>query len=42
VDKISRNFTKELAQWVNTSYIYQANYENNLPQIVERVLEYAG
>jgi len=42
VDKIRRNFTKELAQWVNSSYIYQANYENNIPQIVQRILEYAG
>lgn len=39
VDKIGKDFIARLTDWVNSSYVYQANYKNNIPQIVERILE---
>lgn len=42
VDKISRDFSEQLTKWVGSSYIYQASYENKIPKIVERILEYSG
>jgi uncharacterized protein (TIGR00661 family) len=42
VDRIGRKFSDDLTEWVNSSYIYQADYHNNIPQIVERILEMAN
>jgi len=39
VDRIGRKFSDDLTEWVNSSYIYQAEYQNNIPQIVERILQ---
>lgn len=40
IDEINDGFKDSLADWVNSSFVYQANYKNNIPQIVERILEY--
>ena len=41
VDRIRKNFSDYLKDWVESSYIYQADYKNNIPQIVERVIGFA-
>lgn len=40
VDKIGKNFSQDLSIWINSTFIYQANYEDNVPQIVERILNF--
>ncbi|MEK6224204.1 MAG: hypothetical protein N2A97_04995, partial [Thermodesulfobacteriales bacterium] len=40
VDKIGKDFSQSLNNWINSSFIYQANYENNVPRIVERILDF--
>jgi len=38
VKRIDKDFDKALLDWVDSSYIYHAEYENNVPSIVERIL----
>jgi len=40
VDKIGKDFSQSLNNWINSSFIYQANYENNVPRIVEHILDF--
>ncbi len=40
VDKIGKDFSQSLNNWINSSFICQANYENNVPRIVERILDF--
>ncbi|MEM7008094.1 MAG: glycosyltransferase family protein [Thermodesulfobacteriota bacterium] len=40
IDEINGNFHNSLADWVNSSFVYQANYKDNIPQIVESILDY--
>jgi len=40
VDRIGEGFSKHLSDWINSSFIYQANYEDNVPQIVDRIFDY--
>ena len=42
VDRIGRKFSDDLTEWVNSSYIYKAEYHNNIPHIVERILKIAN
>jgi uncharacterized protein (TIGR00661 family) len=40
VDKIGKDFSQSLNNWINSSFICRANYENNVPRIVERILDF--
>lgn len=40
VNEIDSGFNESLADWINSSYRYQANFDNNIPQIVERMFDY--
>lgn len=40
VDKIDEDFSNHLSDWINSSFVYKANYEDNVPQIVNRIFEY--
>jgi len=40
VDKIGKDFSQSLNNWINSSFIHQASYENNVPRIVERILDF--
>lgn len=39
-NEIRKDFSTKLSEWVNSSFIYQANYKNNVPQIVDRILNF--
>lgn len=40
INEIDSGFTESLAEWVNSSFIYQTDYNNHIPQIVERIIDY--
>jgi len=40
INEIGQDFYSRLSDWVNSSYVYQANYQNNLPEIVDRILDF--
>jgi uncharacterized protein (TIGR00661 family) len=39
VKRIDKGFDRTLFDWVDSPYVYRAEYENNVPSIVERILE---
>ena len=41
VKKLGKDFDKVLQEWVGSSFVYYADYKNNLPTIIESVLEMA-
>lgn len=40
VDEIGRDFHSRLNDWINSSYVYRADYKNNLPEIVDHILDF--
>lgn len=40
INEIGGDFKNSLSDWINSSYLYQANYQNNLPEIVDRILDF--
>ena len=40
INEIGEDFSDKLSEWVNSSFVYHANYENKVPQIVERILDF--
>jgi uncharacterized protein (TIGR00661 family) len=40
INEIGQDFDSNLSDWINSSYVYQANYQNNLPEIVDRILDF--
>jgi len=40
INEIGQDFHSNLSDWINSSYVYQANYQNNLPEIVDRILDF--
>ncbi len=41
IEEVGRDFDKSLREWVDSSYGYRAAYDNNLPAIIESILERA-
>jgi hypothetical protein len=41
VKKLGKDFDMVLQEWVGSSFVYYADYKNNLPTIIESVLEIA-
>ena len=41
INEIGEDFSNILSDWVNSSYVYQANYKNNLPNIVDQIIDSA-
>ena len=39
LDSIEKDFDKHLERWVDSSFVYNTNYINNVPYIVEFILE---
>jgi uncharacterized protein (TIGR00661 family) len=42
VKKIGKSFDRILKDWVGSSFTYRATYDNNVPSIIESILEKAG
>jgi len=40
VNVIGKDFSSRLSDWVNSSFVYQADYKDNVPQIVDRILNF--
>ncbi len=40
INEINDSFRERLEEWVNSSFVYQAQYNDNIPQIVERILDH--
>jgi len=40
INEIGQDFYSSLSDWINSSSVYQVNYQNNLPQIVEHILDF--
>jgi uncharacterized protein (TIGR00661 family) len=40
INEIDRDFANKVSDWVNSSFVYQADYKNNLPEIVDRILDF--
>jgi UDP:flavonoid glycosyltransferase YjiC (YdhE family) len=39
VRDLGNGFENRLCDWINSNFLYNANYKNNLPLIVERILD---
>ncbi len=39
IRNVGPGFEKSLEDWIDSSFVYNANYKNNLPSIVERILD---
>lgn len=39
IDSINEDFTNHLEEWINSSFVYKADYKNNIETIVENILD---
>ena len=40
INEINDSFSESLEEWINSPFVYQAKYNDNIPQIVERILDH--